>query len=242
MHFIDTHIHLQDYKENCATDIIRAAAAAGVRKFFCVSAVEKDWERVAALYERFSETVVPAFGIHPWYASEVTANWETRLQKYLETYPVALVGECGLDRLRSPEFEPQSSVFDCQISLAKDYKRPLLIHAVKAQDWLEAYWQKLPQPFVFHSYNGKAELLKKIVAYSGYVAFNNSVLCNKALPQLLELLPREQILLESDGPYQFSPTDIPLLNQKLAELLQISAEALSTQIYHNSMEFINAGK
>lgn len=242
MHFIDTHIHLQDYKGNCATDIIRAAAAAGVVKFVCVSAQESDWRKVTALYEQFPDTLIPALGIHPWYAADVQNGWEQRLSQYLKNYPQALIGECGLDRLHCLEAQPQKAVFEAQLNIAKELKRPLLIHAVKAQDWLEDYWHKMPVPFVFHSYNGKAELLKKIIAHGGYAAFNSSILRNKGIAALLDVLPKDKILYESDGPYQFSPLDIPMLNQNLAELGGEDTLILSARIYQNTMEFINAGK
>ena len=65
MQFIDTHIHLQDFKSNCATDIVGAARKAGVAGMVCVSSYPEDWERAAALALSFPGYVVPAFGLHP---------------------------------------------------------------------------------------------------------------------------------------------------------------------------------
>ncbi|MBP3515813.1 MAG: TatD family hydrolase, partial [Alphaproteobacteria bacterium] len=92
MKFIDTHIHLQDYKSKSATKIIEESLAAGVEKFICASTSENDWDSVAALYERFPDRVIPAFGLHPWSVCKALPGWEQRLAARLEQYPSALVG------------------------------------------------------------------------------------------------------------------------------------------------------
>lgn len=76
MQFIDTHIHLQDYKTKSAPQIIAGARAAGVEKFVCAAVTEEDWPEVAALAEAYPEVVVPAYGLHPWYAGQARPGWE----------------------------------------------------------------------------------------------------------------------------------------------------------------------
>lgn len=245
MQFIDTHIHLQDYKSKNATDIVRQAVREGCCRLVCVSAVEEDWAKVAELAELFSDIVVPAFGLHPWYAATAGTEWRQNLRGYLRRFPQALVGECGLDRIKAPEPEPQKSVFAAQIELAKELRRPLIIHAVRATAWLDEYWSSLPEKFVFHSFNGKPELLQKIISRGGYVGLSASALRNPRLPEILRLMPRDKLLVETDGPSQSLLPDsegMPcFLPEQISRLAAVSGEKtpeLAARVYHNAEEFI----
>ena len=184
MQFIDTHLHLQDYKTGFATDIVKEA----------------------------------------------------------------LIGECGLDGVKNPDDEPQNSVFCQHILLAEELKRPLIIHAVRAQEWLENYWDMLPAKFVFHSYNGKREVLKKILKAGGYVSFSASILRNADKEELVNMVPADKLLLETDGPYQgpdknaeVTPVYIPRLAEKIAGWRGENLPDFAARVYQNSLEFIHVG-
>lgn len=246
MQFIDTHLHLQDYKTGFATDIVKAAQQAGVNKLVCAATGLFDWDKVARYAKQYPETIIPAFGLHPWYLQEAKADWQPRLREFLARFPNALIGECGLDGIKNPDDEPQNSIFYQQILLAKELKRPLIIHAVKAQEWLENYWEILPAKFVFHSYNGKREILKKIIKAGGYVSFSASILRNPDRQELANLIPADKLLLETDGPYQgpdknieVTPAFIPRLAAEVAAWRGEDLQSFATRVYHNSLEFIH---
>lgn len=245
MQFIDTHIHLQDYKQKCATDIIAEMSKFGVQKLLCVSATEEDWEKVAMLAQSNPQKVVPAFGLHPWYLEKKSANWLSTLEYMLQQFPNALVGECGLDRLKNPEKEPQIEVFIKHIELAKKFRRPLLIHAVKSFLWLDELLDKMPQKFVLHSFGGSAEQAKIAVKYGAYFSFSGGLLKSKKTLDALAVIPNDKILLETDGPYQAlvkgkesGIEDLPQILKAIAEKKKENIEKLGEQIYQNSLEFI----
>lgn len=236
MQFIDTHIHLQDYKSKNAPQIPDAA----VVKFVCVSAWEADWESVGKLAQAFPQAVVPAFGLHPWYLAEALPGWEERLRARLQAFPRALIGECGLDRLKNPAAEPQQQAFAAHIRLAAELKRPLLVHAVKAQDWLENFWPQLQGVrFVLHSFGGSAEFMRRALHFGAYISFAPPVCSRKNFAELASSVPADKLLLESDGPYQGQPAEILALLLQLAACRGEPAEQLAARIYQNSQEFIN---
>lgn len=242
MQFIDTHIHLQDYKRKCATDIVAAAQAAGVEKMVCAAVREQDWERLADFARDFPGKVLPAFGLHPWFVAERKDGWEERLETFLLRFPQALVGEAGLDRIRDKNAEPQNLIFRRHAELAVKYRRPLIVHAVRAQSWLENCWSDMPAKFVLHSYSGKKELLKQAVKRGGYISFSPSVLKYADCRELVGAVPAERLLLETDGPFRgdenIASDAVPQLACRLAAMLSLEPEEFSARIYQNSLEFI----
>ncbi len=233
MAYFDTHIHLQDFDN---ADIIDLLKTGKISKCICVSAKQEDWEKVALLYEKYTDIVVPAFGLHPWYVDTKSKTWITELEKYLIKYPSAMVGECGFDRLKNPVYEEQKEVFLSQIDLAKKYNRTLLIHAVKADVWMENIWQILPKRFVFHSFNAHIEQLNRIISHNGYVSFNIKIFNNKQSNEILLKTPVEKMLVETDAPYQSDVTDLEMLVKKIAVIRNEKLEDLILSLYDNAME------
>lgn len=237
MQFIDTHIHLQDYKSNNAPQIPNLY---GVCKFVCVSAQESDWDKIAALSEENPHKILPAFGLHPWYLNSASDGWAERLEAKLRQFPAALVGECGLDKLKPVDIELQKQVFRIQLDLATRLRRPLLVHAVKVEQELQEFLPDFAHTkTVLHSFSGSVNLMRCAAKFGTCFSFAPSALRRKSFSELVPLLPVERILLESDGPYQGNPSDIPALTAKIAALRGQKVEELTAQIYKNSLEFIN---
>lgn len=238
MRFIDTHIHLQDFTTFEPKALMQKLSGNHIYKCICVSAKSDDWPKVSAWTDNFTSAVVPAFAVHPWYVNNLPANWTDELEKLLIKYPEALIGECGFDTLKNQDIATQQQVFDIHINLARTYRRTLLIHAVRAQNLLENYWKRLPQKFVIHSFNGSLEFLKQIVKFGGYAAFNQKIFKNKQFADILQYIPDDRILLESDAPYQSSFDEFAALCKKIGEIRNKSLEETALLIYANSLEIM----
>ena len=238
MQFIDTHIHLQDVMSSNATDIVATAQHKGCEKMFCVSAQESDWQNLEKMAESFREMIVPAFGIHPWYIQTCLQDWEFRLRTLLKQYPRALIGEIGLDGLK-PDISLQKQVFATQLQLAREMNRAVIIHAVKAVPLMDDFWSLLPEKFVFHGFNGKADFLQKIIKHGGYIGVGFGLLKTSKAKEIIEQIPADKLLLETDAPFQAQyPWAILDLIEQISILCAKNKEDFARQVYHNSLEFL----
>ena len=98
MRLFDAHNHLQDERlKPRETEIITTAQQKGVTKMVVNGSCEEDWDQVLDLGRRYPALVIPSFGLHPWYVSERTESWQTKLEQMLNAIPSA-IGEIGLDK------------------------------------------------------------------------------------------------------------------------------------------------
>ena len=123
--------------------------------------------------------------------------------------------------------------------LAKKYHRPLLIHAVKAEMALASFWQKMPERFIIHSFNGNGQVLEKTIKYGGCVSVNAKILNKKNVNEILRSVPAEHLLFESDAPYQTRIEDIIGLCVRTANVQGKNVEDLAEIVYANSLRMLN---
>jgi len=211
----DAHTHLQDERlDGCRDAVIAAALAAGVRGACCCGSSPDDWEKVGAL-RHAAFHILPAFGVHPWYAGNLATDWLDRLEERLVQHPESPVGEIGIDGLRDePPVEVQRQVLRAQLELAVRLRRPVELHGARAWGELLAILQpfapRLPG-FVAHAFSGSREVLREILARGGFVSFAGSV-CNPASRRVREAaaaVPSDRLLLETDTPDLLPRTAAP---------------------------------
>lgn len=242
--YIDSHIHLQDYKTQDIKNVVTNALKNGVRRFINSSAHPQDWEKVTELSDIYSE-VIPAFGVHPWHIADAPDNWAKILENMLQKYTAAYVGECGIDRLKNPNTELQAEILLRHAELAHKYNRPLIIHSVKADNEMSRLFFALPRRTIFHSFTGSAQWGQQIQKHNFFIGLNFSILRKSNAAEILRSLNLRQILLETDGPYQnlernteTLPQNLPVLAQKIADLLSIPLEKFTNILVENQNEFL----
>ncbi len=237
MQFTDSHLHLQDYKTKDAQQIIVDLRAAGFVKVVCAATSPTDWNKVSVFAGLAPDLVIPAFGLHPWHLAAASQDWASALKKQLERFPLAWVGECGLDRVKAPSWDGQEEAFAVQISLAKELSRPLVIHALKVEDKLARFWRAMPPRFMLHSFGGSLSFLRAALGYGAYISLSPAILKRKNYVAIAASVPAERLLLESDSPYLSDYRDIPVLAGDLAAIRKTSTAALIAQVNQNFEEF-----
>jgi len=116
------------------------------------------------------------------------------------------VGECGLDYHydNSPR-EAQRAAFSAQIALAAETKRPVIVHTRDAEDDTRSIIgdaRAAGVVGVLHCYTGTHSLAEMAIYAGWYVSFSGIVTFKKWTDDdLLRLVPRDRLLVESDSPY-----------------------------------------
>lgn len=265
MDWIDCHNHLQFECLGTAAPLVETLRTAGVRRCVVNATAEADWEAVAALARAYPEVVVPMFGIHPWQAHEAAGEWRERLAGWLDQFPQAGLGECGLDRgVAVPGMAAQRPVFLEQVRLARELRRPLTIHCVKAWGLLfEALAVEPPPPrFLMHGFAGSLETAGRLLPLGAYFSFSGNCLQprNAAVLDVLRHLPPERIVLETDAPHgppppafvshplphsRNHPANLAAIGRALAGVLGMRVEAFADLTTANAracfgLEFIKS--
>lgn len=237
--FIDTHIHLQDFKADFAPRVLENKAA---QKLVLIAAKTEDFEKMAALLKLYPQKLAGAFGVHPWYADDDFD--EDRLIHKLKEYPKALVGEIGVDALKKAVDKKQHQVFSRQLNIACDFSRPVVVHAARAFMALTEHEKELKKvKYVHHSYTKNRELLQFIKKTGGYVGVGAHFIRQEKAPEMWAEMDIEKILFETDAPYQ---TDEAFYNEKvqenlekLAAIARMEVNDLASQLIANANEFLS---
>ena len=256
---IDCHVHLQDaaFDQDRQT-VIENAAQAGVCTFICNGTHPEDWPKVRALAES-DERVVPCFGLHPWdvNASKGTA-WAAELEKILTEVPSG-VGEIGLDRwIADHDLEAQVKALRLQLALARDLKRPVMIHCLRAWGLLVEELTRFgafPNGLLIHGYGGPAELIAPLIKLNAWISFAGAVLEDRRTRsrEALMQVPLERLLIETDAPdmappeafrsdpqirtdqgkYRNTPVNLPAILSGIAALRQMETGDLAQAVHDN---------
>ncbi len=173
-------------------------------------------------------------GLHPWHLKTVNENNEMlqQVEEALEFEHVCFVGECGLDKKVATDFEEQKRVFRAHAIIAEEFKRPLIIHCVKAYNEIFEFHQKLhpEMAWIMHGYGGSVEMTKQMAKRGIFFSFGKSLFNDKSKSvESFKYLPMEKVFFETDE----YDGDVDRIYERAAELKNVSLEILKTEIWNN---------
>jgi len=206
-----------------------------------------DWPQVAKLAAESPDSIIPSYGLHPWYCAAAPSDWFAQLRTRLLADPRAQVGEIGLDRAllhraNAAPIEAQLSALNAQLSLAAELDRVATIHCVQAHGLLLDtlhHAPKLPR-LLLHAYSSSAQMIKDFAALGAYFSFGAAVLDPRRdrLRNALRATPPDRLLIETDSPTGLTPTANALERNAwaLADMLDEPVETLAARIAANFRE------
>eukprot|EP01134_Creolimax_fragrantissima_P007878 CFRG7878T1 len=235
---IDAHCHLQMTPTSKQLDsILTASRSNNICQYIVNSTCESDWQKVAQLANIYKLEVLPAFGIHPWWAGSVEAGWLERLEHILLQTPNASVGEIGLDKSRKGNQvskNVQTHVFEKQLRLAKKLNRPVSVHCTKSYGSILQYLRLINKEFpgamplpswcLLHGYQGPPEMVNDLVSAGAVFSFGVYMIQTPSDKQIksLRAVPLDYLLLETDCPSSHTSTDPSFL----VELARVTFRAV----------------
>jgi TatD DNase family protein len=198
---IDTHAHLDVCGEPAETLAARARSA-GVDRIVAVGSGLDSCRAALAIAER-EEGVFAALGVHPHQSGGEEAGRLDELRQLFASDRAVAVGETGLDFFRdyAPR-EDQLRVFEAQLELAADLKRPVVVHTRAAAEETAHALGAFGGTVVLHCFS-TPELLPVALERGYYVSFAGNVTYPKAedLRGAARRVPADRILAETDSPY-----------------------------------------
>lgn len=186
-------------------EVIDRAKAAGVQSMLLIS-TDIEETRKNQLESELDANFFCTAGVHPHYSASVTPNELQQLETLLTHHKVVAVGECGLDFNR--DFSPrdrQIEVFELQLELAKNVKKPVYLHERDAFDTQLALLKHHQiQQGVAHCFTGNVQQMRAYLDLGLYIGITGWLCDERRHDQLVEALnylPLDRLLIETDAPY-----------------------------------------
>ena len=252
MELIDSHAHLNGEKfEDDRAAVVERALAAGVVKIITMGDSLESSARSVALTEEF-DPVYAAVGIHPEEAQPMTAATDEQIAAWTAQEKVVAIGEIGLDYYWEKDEEKralQRAIFVRQLDLARQLRLPVCIHDREAHGDMMKILKTEGRGLrgVLHCYSGSWEMAAELLKGDWYFGIDGPLTYKNAakLPEIVQRLPAERILVETDSPYlspmpfrgkRNEPAHVLYVAKKAAELRGESLEAFARATRENTRD------
>jgi len=214
---IDSHCHLADevFAADLEAVVGRAREAALERALVILAAGDENEAAQARRLERLWPDVRFAIGVHPHQAHEFagspTAAVDAVRRQFDETPGARAIGEIGLDY--HYDFSPrdiQQHVFRSQVALARELRRPVVIHTREADEDTIGILKgegRGSVTGVLHCFTGGPSLARAGLDLGFYISMSGIATFPKAgeLRETLRAVPLERLLVETDSPFLAPP-------------------------------------
>jgi len=249
MYWIDTHAHIySDDFDKDREEIVERSREAGVNEIYMPNIDHTSVDGMLEVESDHPETCFAMMGLHP---CSVKKDFESELyvvEHWLSKRKFAAIGEIGTDLYWDKSFwEHQKEAFTIQVSWAKKYKLPLVIHSRQSIDETIGLVEPLlgdGLTGIFHCFSGNLEQAKKIISMGFYLGLGGvATFKNGGLDKVLPEITLDNLVMETDSPYlapvpyrgkRNEPSYIPLIAGKIAEIKKISLEEVEEATARNS--------
>ena len=257
MQLFDSHAHYNDEKfDNDRYELIEKIYESGVTRLINAGYSLESSKYALEIAKKY-DWIYTISGISPNDIPDTEDLLEKQLQEltdFINTEKqfnkIVAIGEIGLDYYWEKEEEKrllQRKAFIKQIDLANKLNLPIVIHTREAvMDTLQILKEhEVIKKGVFHCCPLNRELVKEAlklgfyISFAGPITFKNS----KNAAEIIETVPLDRILIETDSPY-LSPEpnrgkrndsrNVKYVAEKIANVKQMSLEDIAKITYENA--------
>lgn len=245
----DTHAHYDDEAfDEDRDELLTSLLEHGIEAVTNVGASLKTSKNTLKLAEKYAY-VYGAIGVHPNETGELSEEGLIWLKEQSAHKKIVAIGEIGLDYYwDEPDHETQKKWFFRQLCLAKEEKLPVIIHSRDAaKDTLDIMKAEGGKDLggVIHCFSYGKEIAREYLnmgyylGVGGVLTFKNA----KKLKEVVEYMPIEQLVLETDCPYlapvpnrgkRNSSLNLPYVVQEISVIKGISEERVIEITNHNA--------
>lgn len=260
MEFFDTHMHLDDSKFDLdREEVINKIWNAGVTKCINMGCDVESSKKAINIAEKHS-FIYAACGLHPEDIPQTEEDlWKTISEikeLVLKNEKIVAIGEIGLDYYwKQDNKDLQKKAFEKQIELANELQLPVSIHTRDSIDDTISIIRKIKieRSGVLHCCPFNPELVKQglnaglYIGFGGTCTFKNS----KNAPKIVEIVPLDKILIETDAPYlapeplrgtRNDSSNLKYVVKKLAEFKNITPEEMAKITFENAQNLFYGTK
>jgi len=249
----DTHCHLDDPRLLEELDaVLDRAHQAGVRRITTIGCANDVGSAMSAveIARRHPDRISATVGVHPHDARHLDDEICDAIREAGSDPSVVAIGETGLDFHYDHSPHPaQTEAFRRQIAIAKEVRKPLVIHTRSApKETLQILREERAKDVggIIHCFSEDAPFaaaaldLGFVSSFSGIVTFKKAVAVQEAALKQ----PADALLVETDAPYlapmpkrgkRNEPAYVAYTAARVAELRGEDPEALAHTTYENAL-------
>ncbi|MGN1300998.1 MAG: TatD family hydrolase [Clostridia bacterium] len=249
MELFDTHSHYNDEKFDIdREETIQKTYKQGITKFVCAGYNLKSSREAIDLANKY-DFIYSICGISPNDLGDYNEENILAIKEFAKNKKNVAIGEIGLDYYWNKENKDlQKQAFIEQINLANELELPIVIHSRDAvQDTIDLLKENpVNKKGIFHCAQLNKYLIEEglklgfYISFAGPITFKNS----KNAKEIVNLVPNDKILIETDSPYlapepvrgtRNDSTNVRYVAQKIAELKGLSVEEIAKITYQNAI-------
>lgn len=252
MYIIDTHAHYNDddFDED-REELLESLKDSGIGLVVNIGSSMRSSRETLELTKKY-DFIYGAAGVHPNRVEELE---DRELYSQLKTIglndKIVAVGEIGLDYYwDEPDRQLQRKHFEGQMEVAREIGKPVIIHSREAAaDTLDMMKGLNAGEIggIVHCFSYGIDMAREYLnmgyylGIGGVVTFKNA----KKVKEVVEYMPLDRIVLETDSPYlspepnrgtRNSSLNLPYVVEKISEIKGLSPEQVIEATYNNAIQ------